>query len=71
MSSSIKAEDLIKKLFDEILLDPTKYDQDIVLIIKKYFSSTPISSKSGEKISAELVQLVQKRISDGKIKKVE
>lgn len=63
MSDSLKAEDLIKELFENTLLDSSQFDQDIVQIIKKHLSSPPIVSKAGEKISDELEQLVKSRVA--------
>lgn len=63
MSDSLRAEDLIKELFEKTLQDGSKYDQDVVRIIKKYLSNTPIHTKAGEKISTELEQLVNTRLA--------
>ncbi len=66
MPESIKAEDLVKELFDKILLDSTQFDQEVVQIMKKYLTSPTIHSKADEKISAELDQLVQERATTSK-----
>lgn len=63
MADSLKAEDLIKELFENTLLDSTQFDQDVVQIVKKHLSSAPIASKAGEKISDELELLVKSRVS--------
>ena len=63
MIASLKAEDLIKDLFDCTLLDSTQFDQDVVKIVKKHLAIPSIHSKAGEKISGELEQLVKTRVS--------
>lgn len=71
MADSLKAEDLIKELFEHTLLDAKQFDQDIVQIVKKYLSASPIASKAGEKISDELEQLVKDRVLAQKKEKTE
>lgn len=63
MADSLKAEDLIKELFEHTLLDYSQFDQDVVQIVKKHLSSALIASKAGEKISDELEQLVKSRVA--------
>lgn len=67
MSDSLKAEDLIKELFESTLVDSGQFDQDIVQILKKHLTAEPIASKAGEKISGELEQLVKKRVAAKKV----
>lgn len=63
MADSLKAEDLIKELFEHTLLDYSQFDQDVVKIVKKHLSSSPIASKAGEKISDDLDRLVKLRVT--------
>jgi len=67
MTDSLKAEDLIKELFENTLLDAKEFDQDIVQILKTHLTSEPIASKAGEKISGELEQLVKDRVTAKKL----
>lgn len=71
MAGSLKAEDLIKELFEHTLLDAKQFDQDIVQIVKKHLSDVPIPSKAGGKISTELEQLVKTRVTAKKISEVQ
>jgi hypothetical protein len=66
MTDSLKAEDLIKELFEKTLLVPSEYDQDVVQIVKEHLALYPIPTKAGEKISAELEILVKKRVATKK-----
>jgi hypothetical protein len=59
-SDLIKAEDLLKNIFDGVLAQG-KFDQDIVKVLKAELLSGSIHSQAGKRIATELEKLAKQR----------
>jgi predicted metal-binding transcription factor (methanogenesis marker protein 9) len=71
MPESLKAEDLIKELFDKTLLDSSQFDQEVVSIVKSHLVSSHAATKAYEKITTDLEQLVSTRVEKSAIRKAD
>jgi len=48
-------------LFDERLVDPAKYDPDIVDLVRQHLCQNTIQSKAGNNLAKSLIELAKTR----------
>jgi hypothetical protein len=60
----ISATDFLDSLFREELQDRTKYDPDVVLLVKRHLAQGSLHSRAGDRLAEALVQLARGRAKE-------
>ncbi len=64
-SELFQASELLRKLFDEALVDSNQFDQEIVQITRLHLDSASIHSKAGSNLAKDLLDIAEKRATGG------
>ena len=57
----VSGESLLEDLLIGELADESKYDRDIIQLLRKHLSGTSIRSRAGQELGDDLVTLAKKR----------
>ena len=58
---TISAVEFVAALFDNELADSSKYDADVVKLVRSHLVSASIHSQAGVRLAADLVKLAKSR----------
>ena len=61
---AVSGESLLEDVLIGELADVSKYDRDIIQLLRKHLSGTSIRSRAGQELGDDLVTLAKKRASD-------
>lgn len=60
----ISAHEFLDSLFDKELSDQTKYDPEVVKLVKRHLGSSSLRSKAGVQLAEALVELAKTRATE-------
>ncbi|MGD0707137.1 MAG: hypothetical protein ABSA51_01645 [Anaerolineaceae bacterium] len=63
-NNTYNTSNLMNALFNQILLDPKEFDQDIVVLVKTHLGVVSPHSKAGNNLAEELITFAKNRAAE-------
>ena len=60
------SNELLDQIFEQELLKPDLYDQEIVALFKKHLGQSTIHSEAGKNLAEDLIFLAKHRVEEGR-----